>query len=173
MAEGVKRRKSAEAICRDFVRAVSWEIVRAATVSHEETVGRLRNLGKFYVKQLEGHPKLALEMRRRIAEQLLEQAIFRRSSLSVCRARLNAASRLGFADVERKAHCHMLYALGASARGNKRVAKKIAAEIANDLEQSLKKREGLLARDCLAHARRFLKFINSESNVMNRTSEHA
>lgn len=173
MPERAKRRKSVEAIGRDFARAVDWETIRAATISQTEIENNLRNLEGYYVNLLEKHPKFALEVRRRIAEMLFEQAVLRQNSLSACRARLNAASRLGYTNIERKAHCHMLYAMYASARRNERVAIKIATAIANDLELSLKKRKSLLAEQCLAHAKRFLEFINSADNPKDRTLNHA
>jgi hypothetical protein len=140
------------------------ELAKVATVSHAEMDRALRNLEKCYVKQLERHPDLALEVRRRIAEQLLDQAVLRGSSLSVCRARLNAASKLGFTNLEKRAHYHLLYAKGAFARGHKRVANRVAVAIANDLEQSLKRRKSLLAQECLAYTKKFLDHVKRDGN---------
>jgi hypothetical protein len=173
MPESAKRRKGPEAIGRDFARAVSGEIVRAATISHKEFMSRLRDLEKFYVHELEGFPEFALEVKRRVSEQLLEQAIFRRNSLSACRARLNAASRLGFTNIEQRAHCQMLYAQYAFARGNKRVAKRIASALVIELEQSLRKRKSPLAKQCLTYARGFLDFIDSANKALKRSPSHA
>src|SRR5260370_6713679 len=103
-AESAKRHKGTASVGRAFARALSREIIGAATISYAEVVRSLRNLESCYLRQTEGHPELALEIRRRIAEQQLEQALFHDCKHSVCRARLNAASLLGFTNVERQAH---------------------------------------------------------------------
>ena len=77
----------------------------------------------------------------------------------MCRARLNAAARLGFTDVEQSAHYRLLYAKGAFARGRKRVAYRTATAIVQDLEHSLKKRKSLLAQHLLTLAREYVGHI--------------
>jgi hypothetical protein len=142
-----------------FARSLAFETTRAATIGYAEVVSSLRQLEKEYVGQLEEHPKFALELRRRVAEKLLEQAIFHGCKLSVCRARLNAAERLGFTDVEQSAHYRLLYAKGAFVLGHKRVAYRTATAIATDLERSLKKRKSLLAKHLLTLTREYLDHI--------------
>jgi hypothetical protein len=142
-----------------FARSLDWEMTRADTISYSEVVSSLRKLEKRYVGQLREHPKFARELRRRIAEKLLEQAILHGCNLSVCRARLNAAVRLGFTDVEQSAHYRLLYAKGALARGHRRVAYRMAAAIAKDLERSLKKRKSLLGKELLGLTRRYLDYV--------------
>ena len=90
MSESAKRSKGTASIGRAFALALLSELAKAATASHAEIGRSLRNLEKDYVKQLRGHPDLSLEIRRRIAEQLLDQAVLRGSNFSVCRARFNA-----------------------------------------------------------------------------------
>jgi len=148
-----------------FSRSLALETTRAATISYAEVVGNLRRLEKEYVRQLEGYPKFARELRRRVAEKLLEQAIFHGCKLSVCRARLNAASRLGFTDVEQSAHYRLLYAKGAFARGHKRVAYRTAAGVAQDLERSLKRRKSLLAKRLLTLTREYLDHIKTSEGA--------
>ncbi len=138
-------------------------MTRAATISYGEVVQSLRRLEREYVPQLDGHPKFARELKRRIAEKLLEQAILHGCKLSVCRARLNAAARLGFTDVEQSAHYRLLYAKGAFARGHKRVAYRTAAAIATDLEQSLRRRrKNLLGKHLLKLTREYLEHMRNE-----------
>ena len=53
-------------------RSLAWELTRAQTISYSEVVSSLRKLEKQYVGQLEGYPKFARELKRRITEKLLE-----------------------------------------------------------------------------------------------------
>ena len=169
MQNNPRARDRVRSVGAAFARSLDWEMTRAATISYDEVVSSLRNLEKQYVGQLEGHPKFRRELRRRIAEKLLEQALFRGCKLSACRARLNAASRLGFTDVERKAHCHLLYAKFAFVRGHKRVAYRVATAIAKELERSLRKRKSLLAKHLLTLAREYLDhFKKSEGPIVDR-----
>jgi len=168
MSESAKRSKGTASIGRAFALALLSELAKAATASHAEIGRSLRNLEKDYVKQLRGHPDLSLEIRRRIAEQLLDQAVLRGSNFSVCRARFNAASKLGFTNLEQKAHYHLLYAKGSFARGHKRVANRVAVAIANDLEQSVNKRKSLLAQECLAHTKKFLDLMKSDGSQLEK-----
>ena len=149
-----------------FARAFSLEMMKAPTIGYAEVVSNLRRLEREYVGQLEGNPKIATELRRRIAEKLLEQAIFHGCKLSVCRARLNAATRLGFTDVEQSAHYRLLYAKGAFARGHKRVAYRTATAIASDLERSLRGRpRNLLGRQLLRLTREYLDHIRKSEST--------
>ena len=148
-----------------FARSFALEMTRAAKIGYGEVVRSLRGLEREYVPQLDGHPKFAKELRRRIAEKLLEQAILHGCKLSVCRARLNAASRLGFTDLEQSAHYRLLYAKGAFARGHKRVAYQTATAIASDLERSLRRRrKNLLGKHLLKLTREYLDYIRKSAS---------
>lgn len=128
-------------------------------MSYSEVIRSLRRLEREYVPQLGGHPTFARELRRRIAEKLLEQALLHDCKLSVCRARLNAAEQLGFTDVEQSAHYRLLYAKGAFARGHKRVAYRTAKAVAGDLERSLGRRKSLLGKHLLKLTKEYLEYI--------------
>jgi hypothetical protein len=159
-----KARKSVKSIGHAFAMDVEWKMIGAATISYVDVIRSLRNLERHYLARLHDHPEFALEIRRRIAENELEQALIHGCALPVCRAKLRAALRLGFSNVERKAHFHLLYARGALARGHKRVARRSSSEMVVELERSLKKQKSLLAKQCLTRTREFLNFINESSN---------
>jgi hypothetical protein len=53
----------------------------------------------------------------------------------------------------------ILYAKWAFAQGHKRIARRVADEVIDELERSLKKRDNLPVRQCLAFAKRFESFI--------------
>jgi hypothetical protein len=129
---------------------------------YSEVVRSLHRLEREYVPQLHGHPKFARELRRRIAEKLLEQAILHGCKLAVCRGRLTAAARLGFTDLEQSAHYRLLYAKGAFARGHKRVAYRTAKAVAGDLERSLRRRKSLLGKHLLKLTKEYLDHIQAQ-----------
>jgi hypothetical protein len=160
-----KVRNHIKAVGAGFARSLALEMTRAATISYGEVVRSLRRLEREYVPQLDGRPKFARELRRRIAEKLLEQAILHGCKLSVCRARLNAAARLGFTDVEQSAHYRLLYAKGAFARGHKRVAYRTATAVASDLERSLRRRrKNLLGKHLLKLTMEYLDHIRESES---------
>lgn len=155
------RRNHVQAVGGAFARSLALETTRASTISYAEVVRNLRRLEREYVAQLEKHPRYARELRRRVAEKLLEQAILHGCNISVCRARLNAATRLGFTDVEQSAHYRLLYAKGAFARGHKQVACRTAKAVASDLERSLRRRKSLLGKHLLKLTREYLGHIGA------------
>ncbi len=159
-----RARNHVQSIGGAFARSLGLETARAGTINYTEVVSNLLSLERQYVAQLEEHPEFARELRRRIAEKLLEQAIFHGCKLSVCRARLTAASRLGFTDIEQSAHYRLLYAKGAFARGYKQIAYRTARAIVKDLERSLEKRRSLLGRHLLTLTREYLNHIKKSES---------
>jgi len=135
------------AIEREFAKALSW-VANAGNVTYRTVTARLRALERSYLKRA-GTKFASREMKRRIAEQMLHQAIFHSCSLATCRGRLRALEHLGFTNIETKGHCCLLYARGALARGHERAAQITAKVMARDLERSLRRRRSLLARDLL------------------------
>jgi hypothetical protein len=160
-----RRRDPVQAIGAAFARSLSFETVRAATLSYDEVTKSLREIETRYVAQLRGHPGYVKEVKRAIAGKLLEQAIFHGCKLSVCRARLSAASRLGFTDLEQSAHYRLLYAKGAFARGHKRVAYRTTKAVARDLERSLRRRKSLLGKHLLKLTREYLDHIRKSESA--------
>jgi hypothetical protein len=155
-----KKQESAKSIGHAFAMELGWKVVGAATMSYPEVARSLRGLERAYLVRLKDHPELALEIRRRIAENLLEQALIHGCSLPGCREKLKRTSRLGFENVERKAHFYLLYARGAFARGHKRVARQYTSTIETELDCLLRKRKSPLAKQCLEVARAFMRFID-------------
>jgi hypothetical protein len=80
----------------------------------------------------------ALELRRRIAEQVYQHALLHGSSPAVCRAKLKRLSKLGFTDVERKAHFYLLHARAAVSRGEIHLARRTATAMMRELENAPK-----------------------------------
>jgi hypothetical protein len=154
----MKRRAKSRGVAveREFAKALDWEVANAGSVSYRTVTARLRGLERSFLRRA-GRKFEAREMKRRVAEQMLEQAIFHNCSLAVCGERLKALERLGFTNIERKGHCYLLYARGALARGHKRAAQIKAKAMARNLERSLHGRRSLLARDLLKSIRDLLR----------------
>lgn len=144
----MKRRggSRAAAVEREFATALGWEVAKAGSVTYRSASARLRGLERHFLRRV-GSKFAAREMKRRIAEQILQQAVFHDCSLAVCRKRLKALEQLGFTNIERKGHCYLVYARGALARGHKRAAQMTARAMARDLNRSTSRRKSLLARD--------------------------
>jgi hypothetical protein len=162
-----KKRDDPRFVLAAFARSVSSEMTRAMTLNYAEVVRAFRNLEKHYVAHLERYPKLAREIKRRVSERILEQAILHGCNLSVCCAKLRVASRLGFSDLEQKAHYHLLYAKAAFARGHKRLALRTTTAITKELERSLTKSpKNALAKHLLKVAREFLTSMKNSSGKL-------
>ena len=158
-----KADRTTERSSRDFALALSQEVIDSHKKSHAHFARDLRKLEKVYLTRLKSSPELCLEIRRRISERLLDHAILARCKQSVCRARLNAASALGFTDLMQKTTYSILYAKWAFAQGHKRVARRVAAEVIDELQRSQKKRNSRPIQQCLAFAERFESFMRRAS----------
>jgi len=154
--KGQRNTKSASG---DFARALSNEVINSEMKSHAHFARDLRDLEKHYLMRLESSPKICLEIRRRVSERLLDHAILVQCKQSVCRARLKAASAVGFSDLVQKTTYSILYAKWAFAQGHKRVARRVTDEVIGELERSLKKKSSTTLRQCLAFAKRFEGFM--------------
>jgi hypothetical protein len=141
-----------------FATELAGEVANAGNVTYMTVVVRLRRLERKALKNA-SNKILAIEMKRRIAEQLLQQAIFHSCSIAACRRRLNTLSELGFTNVGRKAHFHLLYARGALERGHRQIARAIATVTASELERARKRDSGLL-RDLKKSFARLLSQID-------------
>lgn len=126
---------------REFASALLQQVAAAGALPYRAAAARLRALERSYLTKV-NNKLLARELRRRIAEQMLHQAIFHGCSLALCRRKLSDLSNLGFATVERKAHFHLIYARCALAHGHKQVAHTTAKSIAAELDRSAKSRLG-------------------------------
>ena len=79
-------------------------------------MARLRRIESEYCGKLTSEPHLRLEVKRRIAETLLDMSITRGRSLKTCRMRFNALLKVGFTDIEQKAHYYLIYGRAALER---------------------------------------------------------
>lgn len=129
-----------------FGHALDLELVKSSSISYSQVVRNLRSLERDYVKKLKAHPEFALEIRRRIAESVLDQALLHGCNLSICRAKLSNASRLGWTDIGRKAHFHLVYARVALASGHKRVARRVAFAMVKEIQNMLDEPKNGLSR---------------------------
>ena len=145
---------------RDFVRA------RAAIVSGSLTdrqkIARLHRLEAQHCGMLAKQPRLQLEVKRRIAETLLDMSISRGRKIASCRVRLKSLERLGFTNIEEKAHYHLIYARTALQQEHRRIALNTANKMVLELRHSLSKRRSLLGRELLGHF----------EQLVNRATKH-
>ncbi len=132
----VRRKTKRTKIEGDFARALSSEVAKAGSLSHRAASARLRRLERHYVPMLPAKSRDALEMRRRIAEQIYQHALLHGSSPAVCRIKLKTLSKLGFTDIERKAHFYLLHARAALSRRELRLARTTATAIMCELDDA-------------------------------------
>jgi hypothetical protein len=122
---------------RGFVKlkGVEYEFVKARTAvftasgTERQKMAWLRRIEDEYCRKLADQPSLKLEVKRRIAETLLDMSISREWSFATCRVRFNALAKLGFTDIEQKAHYHLIYARAALERGHCQIADHLANKI--------------------------------------------
>jgi hypothetical protein len=143
----------------DFAKALALEVAKAGTITYRAVVARLRHLERSYLAMLPAKSADALEVRRRIAEQVFQQALFHDCSRAVCRAKLRALSKLGFTDLERKAHFYLLDARAALSRGDKTLARKTAATMIRELENAPKRGRNDLRKELLGLTKALLHQI--------------
>ena len=81
-------RSNVTSIGRAFAKDFQSRTVEALGKTYSESIRDLRSLERRYLTRLEGHPRESLEIRRRIAEEALDQALRHERPLAVCRAKL-------------------------------------------------------------------------------------
>jgi hypothetical protein len=133
----------------EFVKART--AVFMATCTERQKLARLRRIETEFCRKLASEPRLKLEVRRRIAETLLDMSISRGRSLKTCRARFNALLKVGFTDIEQKAHHYLIYGRAALERGHPRIADSLARRMIRELRRSLRNRRSILGRQLLGH----------------------
>ena len=156
----LNRIRSANKTGRALARSLDFECSQSASLPYNEVVKNFRKVEAFYLKELRGNAECALETKRRIAEHLLDQAIFHPCSQRICNSKLKALAKLGFTNIEQEAHFRLIYARGALVRGHRRIAKKTAVEMTEKLKRSLRRRKSLLGRQCLGLFQELLTYIN-------------
>jgi hypothetical protein len=146
----------------EFMRARSGVIVARAT--DRQKMLQLRRIEDDFCRRLANEPRFKLEVKRRIAETLLDLSISRGRSIATCRTRLKALTELGFSDIEQKAHHHLMYARAALERGHPQIACTLANRMVQELRRSLNRRRSLLGRELLGH---FERLARQASEVVN------
>lgn len=136
----------------EFVKART--AVFMATGTERQKIARLRRIENEYCRKLASAPRLKREVKRRIAETLLDMSISRGRSLKTCRVRFNAVLKAGFTDIEQKAHCYLIYGRAALERGHPQIADNLARRMIHELRRSLSQRRSILARQLLGHLER-------------------
>jgi len=86
----------------EFVKARTAIFLAAGT--ERQKIARLRRIESEYCRKLASAPRLKLEVKRRVAETLLDMSISRGQSLKTCHVRFNALLKVGFTDLQQKAH---------------------------------------------------------------------
>lgn len=133
----------------DFVKAK--DAIDASQRTDRQKIARLHRLEEEYCYRLAKRPRFALEVKRRIAETLLRMSVTHGRSVATCRARLKSLSKLGFTNIEMKAHYHLIYARAALRQGHRQIAFETATRLAFELKRSLPHRRSLLGRELLGN----------------------
>lgn len=121
-----------------------------SAATQRQKVAQLRRIEGEFCRRLAHQPRLKLEVKRRIAETLLDMSISRGQTLATCRARFNALARLGYTDTEQKAHYVLIYARAAFDKGHTRIGANLTRAMILELRRSLRRRpRNLLARELL------------------------
>ena len=136
----------------EFVKARTAVFMAAGT--ERQKIARLRQIETEYCRKFGSEPPLKLEVRRRVAETLLDMSISRGRSLKTCRVRFNALLKVGFTDIEQKAHYYLYYSRAALERGHPRIADNLARRMIRELRRSLGQRRSILGRQLLGHLER-------------------
>lgn len=150
-------RSKAVAFERKFARALDAEIVKSRDADFRTVTRRLRNLERSYLVALPSNSAAALEIRRRIAEQLFEQALAHNCSRMVCRVKLAKLRKLGFTNIERKAHFYLLEGRALLSRGNARLARSTAKAMIRELEGAPRRGRNTLRKELLQLTKTLLR----------------
>jgi hypothetical protein len=133
---------------RDFARALDWEIAKSRSRNYRTVAARLRKLERLYVSPAR-ESGASVEIRRRIAEQVFQQALSHDCSWTLCRAKFRALCKLGFTNLELKAHFHLLYARAALSRGSSRLAHRTATAMIRELKSGRKHSRNPLRKELM------------------------
>jgi hypothetical protein len=157
-ASAAKRRKKLiDEIGHEFAMASDQAWLAARTESYAAFIKRFRALEREYLCRLERYPKMALDVRRRVAEGIFVEAIVRGLPLAACRNRLNTLAALGYQDVLRRALYELIFIRGAVERRNKRVALHMATALLPSIQRSMNSRQRKrLGKDLLRQTQTWL-----------------
>lgn len=145
-----------------FVQATSNAFVYAYTsdLSYRAVAIHLKRIEGVFVQQLRGKPRYALEVRRRIAESLLKEAIRLKCSFRLCRERMQALKRVGFSSIETQSTHYFIYAKAALRQGHYQVALRMANEMTREWEAALRRGRNLVGKRDLQLFKALLADVN-------------
>lgn len=136
----------------EFVKARN--AIFTSTGTERQKIALLRRIENEYCRKLASEPRLKLELKRRIAETLLDMSISRGRSLKTCRVRFNALLKVRFTDIEQKGHYYLIYGRAALERGHPQIAGNLARRMIRELRRSLRHHRSILGRQLLGHFER-------------------
>jgi hypothetical protein len=156
------RRGRLKRIEAEFVQATSNAFLYAYTsdLGYRAVAIHLRKIERVFVQRLQGKPRCALEVRRRIAEYLLKEAVRLKCSFRICRDRMQTLKALGFSSVETKSFHYFIYARAAMQGGHYRVALRTANEMTREWETVLRLGRNLVGREDLKLFKTLLSQLN-------------
>lgn len=134
---------------RNFVRSRD-AIFISSSLTYRQKLVQLRLLERKHCRILAKQPRLQREIKRRIAETLLELSVLRGCDIATCRTKLKALERLGFSSIELKSHFVLRYARTALKQGHQQIAVTSANKMIVELRHSLSQRRSLLGRELLS-----------------------
>lgn len=123
---------------RHFAREMRTIRLESHRSTYRQVARQLRLLQRRYEGKLARNRYLRLEIRRRIGEAFVNEAILHKCPYSTCRAAFSKLFVLGFSTNELKWHYCLLYARVALEHGHRRIAYRIADSMYNELSKWLK-----------------------------------
>ena len=163
------RLNGSDAIDRAYARAIDLVYFSLREMSYPDSLRALRRIEAEYVQLLPQRPKSALELRRRTAELVLEQALVHGCSKLECRRKLVAAELLGWSDISRSLHFHLLYARGMITRGHYRAARTASIASIHAIHRELARIERLPRRRGRKYFTDWLGLFDQVHNALEAT----
>jgi len=162
--------RGSASILDEFSISLSLALIELPRNSYDEAIRKLRLLKRTFLESLGGsEDEYTLQVRREVAGRVLEQALLHGCKLSICRAKLNQASQLGWSDFDAKVHFHLIYARGLVARGHKHAAKRVACEMVGELRFKLEELEKQPIRRGRKHFNDFLAMMEQVLDVIENS----
>lgn len=159
----LSRNDAAEAVGREFASAVDSVFVSLQKMSYRKALRTLRLIEASFIVKLPSRSKSRRELRRRIAELSLEQALTHGCDLRECRTKLTYLEILGWSTVDKKLFTLLLYARGMVVRRHFLVARAVTQQGISASKQRLRRIEGKAPRRGRKY---FLNWIESFQEVL-------
>ena len=135
----MKHTRSQSRLVRAFTKEIESRLWNSPKGTFGEFARDLRRIERKYVVALEDNSALALEIRRRVAEYLLQSSVAHGCALRLCKEKLKRNLQLGFTDGWREVHFRTMFAEALVQRGGLRAGKRMLAE-ARNLTSELEKK---------------------------------